>query len=260
MTIKHILVAVSGGEGDRGRIAEAVALAQRHGAEIAALHVKPMLATYAIAPGGEMPLALIEAQQRETEDRAHAVEAMVRSEAAKAGMTIEWYAEEGNEAGHAGIRARYSDLVIASPDLAHDLVFTSATPVLAFPDQATPGAPRRALIAWNGSREATHAVRDALPLMEGTDPVVLVVDPPDGKPIGADLARSLGRHGLKVEVHERRSESRSVGDMLLEEAHSVGADLLVMGAYGHSRFREWVLGGATETALKDAKIPVLLSH
>lgn len=260
MTIKHILVAVSGGEGDRARLAEAVALAKRHGAQIAALHVKPVLTTYAISPGGEMPVALIEAQQREAEERAGAVEAMVRSEAKKAGIGIEWHAEEGNEASHAGVLARYSDLVIASPDLAHDLVFTSATPVLAFPDDATPAVPRRALIAWNGSREATHAVRDALPLMEGTEPVVLVVDPPEGRPIGADLARTLGRHGLKVEVHERRSERRDIGDMLLEEAHAVGADLLVMGAYGHSRFREWVLGGATETALKDAKIPVLLSH
>lgn len=94
----------------------------------------------------------------------------------------------------------------------------------------------------------------------GGMPVMLVVDPPEGRPIGAELARTLGRHGLKVEVHERKSESRDIGDLLLEEAHAVGADLLVMGAYGHSRFREWVLGGTAETALKDAKIPLLLSH
>lgn len=259
MAIKHILVTVSGGKGDPSRLGVALALAQKHQAGVAALHVKPLLTTYAVGAGGEMPIALIEAQQRETEERASTVEATVRAEAKRAGIGIEWRSDEGNEAAHAGVQARYSDLIVSSPDLAHDLVFTSATPVLVVRDGMPSAAPRRVLVAWNGSREATHATRDAMPLMVGSETtVVLTVDAKEA--IGPSLARSLTRHGIQTELREKASDGRDVGAVILEEATAAGCDLVVMGAYGHSRFREWVLGGATETVLREATIPILISH
>ena len=261
MTLKSILVVMQGGPGDQTRLAEAFAIAKPHDASVAALHVKPTPAIYVGSPGVEIPAAIIDAQIQEIDSTANAIEGAVKAQAAKAGVAIEWRCEEGDEVSTAGVHARYSDLVVASPDLARDLVFVSAAPVLAFPDAAKPGVPKRLLVAWNGSREAARAVWDAAPLMGMVKNVdVLVGDPPGERPIGQDLGRALARHGINVDVRERLSNGADIGGILLEEARTSGADLLVMGAYGHSRFREWVLGGATEEALSEAKIPVLLSH
>jgi nucleotide-binding universal stress UspA family protein len=262
MAIKHILVPVSGSkEADEARLSEAIALARSTGADIAALHVRTRPTIYPVGPGGDMPIAVIEEQEREIEERARSSEATVLTMAEESGMDIEWRCEEGDIASVVGTHARYSDLVVASPDLSRDLVFESGAPVLAFPQAAAPNMPKHALIAWNGSRESARAVHDVLPLIENIAQVdVVVIDPKEGQAIGADLARSLRRHGIAVEVRERQSEKRDIGELLLEEARISGADLLVMGAYGHSRLREWVFGGATETALEEAAIPVLLSH
>lgn len=258
MDIKSILAVVSSiGEG--GPLTAALALAKRHGADLAALHVKPTPVVYG-GMGGEVPVVIIEAQEREAESAADAIKAEVEALARRAGVGIEWRCETGNEVDVAAIHARYSDLIVATPGVARDLVFASASPVLAVPGAAKAGAPTRALIAWNGSREAARAVRDALPLLKAADSVaVIAVDPPAGT-IGMDLARNLGRHGVKVEVRERLSGGAEVGKILLEEVKTSGADLLVMGAYGHSRVREWVLGGATEDVLELGTVPALLSH
>ncbi len=261
MTIKSILVVMST-PSETARLKAAFALAERHGATVAVLHAKPTPVVYAGGgPGMDMPVALIESQQQEFDRTAKAIEAAVKAEAARIGIEVEWRSEEGDAVGIAGVHARYADLVVASPDLARDLVFSAAAPVLAFPEDGKTSAPTRVMIAWNGSREVAPAVRDALPLIEAAETVmVIVVDPPTGRPIGMDLGRALGRHGIKVDVSERLSDGGDVGAILLEEARTSGAELLVMGAYGHSRLREWVLGGATEEARSEAKIPVLLSH
>lgn len=258
MDIKNILVVVSS-VGEGGPLKTAIALAKRHGADLAALHVKPTPVVYG-GVGGEIPVVIIEAQERETEAAAEAIKAEVETVARRAGVGIEWRCEPGDEVNVAAIHARYADLTVAKPDVARDLVFASASPVLAVPVATSAGAPTRALIAWNGSREAARAVRDALPLLKAADSVdIIAVDPPEGTG-GMDLARSLGRHGIKVEVRERLSGGAEVGGLLLEEVRTSGADLLVMGAYGHSRVREWVLGGATEDVLELGTVPALLSH
>jgi nucleotide-binding universal stress UspA family protein len=118
-------------------------------------------------------------------------------------------------------------------------------------------------VAWNGSREAARAVADALPLLAAAERVsILMVRPePDGMgaPPGADVTHHLGRHGVKVEP-VRIDDAGDVGALLLARCAAAGADVLVMGAYGHSRLRELVLGGATRTVLHETTLPVLLSH
>jgi nucleotide-binding universal stress UspA family protein len=261
MTYKSILTVISGAAGDDTRLDMAFALAPNRGASLAALHARPSPFVYAAGPGVEMPVGLIESQQREIEAAAQIAEAATRKRAERAGIGIDWRSEEGDEVVLAGIHARYADLVIASPDLARDLVFVAGTPVLAVPADAKPVAPKRILVAWNGSREAARAVHDALPLLQAADSVrVSVIDPPEGRAIGDSVAAMLARHGVKVEVHEALSRGADIGAMLLEQARTGGADLVVMGAYGHSRFREWVLGGATEEVLNEAKLPALVSH
>lgn len=261
MKIKSILVVLSGGGGDEGRLAQGFALAQSHGSTLAVLHVKPSPLVYATPSEFGMPATVIADIQVGIEATAAGVERMAKQAAEKARVQVDWRCEEGDEPAIAAIHARYVDLAIVAPDLAEDLVFVSSGPVLAFADGLLPRVPKRVLIAWNGSREAGRAVRDALPLLKSATSVdVLVVDPPGERPIGQDLARTLAQHGVKVDLRERIAGSKSAEMVILEEARTSGADLLVMGAYGHSRLREWVLGGATAEALKNTAVPVLLAH
>ena len=125
---------------------------------------------------------------------------------------------------------------------------------------------RRILVAWNATRESIRAVADALPLLVKAKAVqVLVVDHErnragHGQEPGADIARHLTRHGAQVEVQRLSSGGKDVGQLLLSQAAAFGAELLVMGAYGHSQLREWMFGGVTRTVLYQAVLPVLLSR
>lgn len=126
--------------------------------------------------------------------------------------------------------------------------------------------PRRVLIGWDGSREASRAVHDALPLLvHATRVTVVVVDPHHhaarlGEQPGADLAAHLARHGVRVVVEQAMSGGRAVGEAILALASETGADLLVTGGYGHSRLREMVLGGVTRRLLEHMTCPVLMAH
>ena len=146
-------------------------------------------------------------------------------------------------------------------------LFSSGRPVLAIPYAGrfeTLG--RRVLVGWNASREASRAVNDALPLLAGASSVVVTAVNPrrgldgHGEEPGADIALHLARHGLKVEVEHTVAPEIEAGELLLNRAAELSSDLLVVGAYGHSRLRETILGGVTRTLLKQMTVPVLLSH
>ena len=175
--------------------------------------------------------------------------------------------------------ARYADLVIiGQPDPAEKLddaihlspaevVLGCPRPVLVVPYiGAPPGFGKTVLIAWNGSREACRAVCDALPLLEKAARVIVMAVNPQNDGIehgdlpGADLAAYLAHHGVNVEVHADPGASVSVGEELLSRIADLNVDLLVMGAYGHTRAREWVFGGVTRTILNSMTVPVLMSH
>jgi nucleotide-binding universal stress UspA family protein len=176
-----------------------------------------------------------------------------------------------------GVHAYYSDLVvIARPDragqmagppgLAESLVLSSGRPIILFPPGGTASRIRRILVGWNPTRESIRAAADALPLLERAEAVeVLVVDHQHhpaghGQEPGADIARHLARHGAQVEVRRMSSGGQDVGHLLLSSAAAFRADLLVMGAYGHSHLREWMFGGVTRTVLYEAGLPVLMSR
>jgi len=126
--------------------------------------------------------------------------------------------------------------------------------------------PKRVVIAWNASREASRAVHDALPLLRiAEDVVVLVVDPQSIGPAvsrapGQGVAAHLLQHGVPARVKAVETDRRSVGEFILAQAEAEQADLLAMGGYGHSRFREMLMGGATRHLLERATVPILLSH
>lgn len=177
------------------------------------------------------------------------------------------------------LQARYADLTVV-PTLAagspvqdivhdhfHDLLLNSGGPVLAVPEACTPSLPpKRVVVAWKPTREATRAIRDALPLLRAAESVdVVVIDPRTGEGAhgdepGADIAAHLARHGVRVNVVSRPSMNFSVAYALLDHARAIGADLLVAGGYGRSRFRELLLGGATRELMQTTHIPVLFAH
>jgi nucleotide-binding universal stress UspA family protein len=121
----------------------------------------------------------------------------------------------------------------------------------------------RVMVAWDGSRQAARATGDALPFLLKAKAVEVVIvagerSKSDEVP-GADFAQHLARHGLKVDV-KRVSDAGGVGETLLSHAADIGADFLVMGGYGHSRLREFILGGATRGILDAMTLPALMSH
>jgi nucleotide-binding universal stress UspA family protein len=179
-------------------------------------------------------------------------------------------------AGGLLLQSRYADLVILSqtdpldPATAHlagllpaQVVLGSARAVLAIPHAGQfPTIGARALVAWDGSQEATRAVTCALPLLRMAGSVAIVLFKPAGAgdhDPGADLALFLARHGVRCDVH---AEPLGIdkGVALLSRAADLECDLIVMGAYGHARWREVLLGGVTETMLESMTVPVLMAH
>ncbi|WER50371.1 universal stress protein [Cupriavidus sp. WKF15] len=147
------------------------------------------------------------------------------------------------------------------------LLLESGRPVLVVPcDGGFPATGSRVMVAWNGSREATRALHDALPMIGGATARVLCAQTaaqearPDATPV-AHAVRVLERHGVTVEVeHGSSGSDLTIGELLLSRAADFDADLIVMGAYGHGRMRELVLGGVTRTLLSLMTVPVLFSH
>ena len=174
-------------------------------------------------------------------------------------------------------RARFSDLVVlAQPygdghgaelePVTESALFEAHTPALIVPDNAKPApAPQRIMIGWNESPEALIAVRAALPMLIQADVAhVVVIDPPTHGPNRSDpggmLSQYLARHDVKVEIDVLSKTLPRVSDVMMRHAADMDADMVVMGAYGHSRFREAVFGGATRYMLEQAKLPVFMAH
>jgi nucleotide-binding universal stress UspA family protein len=174
-------------------------------------------------------------------------------------------------------RARYADLAvlplpygkarrIEDEAVTEAALFEGMAPVLVLPpDKQISAAPKRIVVAWNQSREALVAARRAMPFLRKADMVqIVVVDPPSHGPERSDpgglLCQLLVRHGVRAEVSVLARTLPRVSDVLAQHIRDVDAELLVMGAYGHSRFREAILGGATRDMLERAAVPVFLAH
>jgi nucleotide-binding universal stress UspA family protein len=177
------------------------------------------------------------------------------------------------------LQSRYADLVVlgraaqddpAQPARARALpeyvALHGARPVLVVPpDYGAQPLPGTAVVGWDGSMQAIAAIAAALPLLRRADSVRLALVNPDllgdlhGEQPGADMALYLARHGVRVDVVVERTHG-TVGAALLGLAHDCGAGLMVAGAYGHSRYREWMVGGVTRALLEMSRVPLLLAH
>ncbi|WP_244851464.1 universal stress protein [Caballeronia sp. SL2Y3] len=279
MSYKTILVHLDTSVRAHPRLESALALARHFDAYVIGLFAvfEPPPRVFTVMAGTADYYAQHAALRRE--QRA-AIERLFHAELTRAGVSGEWIASDERATVCVPHYARCVDLVVASQDDPNDpdsyvgdhfpetLVMSAGRPVLLIPYTgffATIGT--HAMVAWDGSREATRAVHDALPLLKAAERVtVATIDTAsdhaqEERIHGADIAACIARHGVSVEVSSNKAPSdMQAGEMLLSRAADIGADLVVMGGYGHARWQELVLGGATRTFLASMTVPVLMSH
>lgn len=274
MAIRDILVLIDGGERNTATLTLACGLAARHEARVIGLRCSDPLSPvmmYADPSAGLMVADLLEELRVKARAEAGVLEAAFRERLRIENVPGEWRFIEAAAWNHAPAQARLADLVVAEQPhgddrLVEELLFRSGRPVLVVPrvgEYAPPG--RHILIGWNASREATRAVHDAMPLLRKAESVTILAAgagdkaSPDTVP-GADIVQHLARHGVVVSLARVSDANADPANLLLNAAADRGADLIVIGGYGHSRLREMVLGGVTRSLLHEMTVPVLFSH
>lgn len=277
MAFRDILVHVDNSKICEARLQAAIDLAREHDAHLTGVYIyrELLVPTYAEVQVGA---ALMEAQLEEAETQAKAAEDAFCAALEQSGVAFEWRSQRGDPVNGINLSARYADLVVTgqpedmevdwmSAAICNRIALESGRPVLVVPYTGVQHPiGKRVLVAWNARREAVRAVHDALPILAKADSVeVLSINPKDnpsgeGDIAGADLCLHLARHGVKAEAHTIRASDIDVANLLLSHSADRDNDLLVMGAYGHSRFRELVLGGATRDVMRHMTLPVFMSH
>ena len=213
------------------------------------------------------------------EDRARGfTEAFIEKAKAVENLSYEGRVIDGEANYSISIQARFSDLVVlgranleeeaplVQPDFPEFVLMNAGRPVLIIPpDYEKESVGSKVLVAWNATSEARRAVTDSIPLLKRADVVEVAMFNIDVEPemrdqnAISDFATFLSRHGVNAHMLEPQ-QARHVGQALLSLAEKRGSDLLVLGGYGHTRFRQFLLGGVTRTILTDTKVPVLMSH
>jgi nucleotide-binding universal stress UspA family protein len=269
MAYRTILVELADDSGLEQRLQVGRSLADRFQAMLIGMHVTPppfISGAYGEA-GVYIGPDLIKAQRKENREIAERVQAIFRRLCGE-GSNAVWQEAEGDRGNLLGEAARTTDLLIArhakvgvteAPDVLDQLVTVAGVPVLAMPSDFAGELGQTALVAWNGSREATRAVHDALPLLHDAKRVVLSAVGDEAATTLEAAAAMLRRHNLTVHAHKVDELDGNAGEVLLAHASAHAADLLIMGAYGHARLRELVFGGATRHILREAALPVLFS-
>jgi nucleotide-binding universal stress UspA family protein len=275
--VKDIVVNLTGGAPQEFAADYAISLAKLFDAHIAGIGFiyEPVI------PGsvlGGIPTDLIEAQRDENTKAARAATNRFETAAGQAGLSAEVRILDASVAGAAdlfGRIARRFDVAVvgqarpkegASEELLIEgALFESGRPVVVVPHVQTRGVTlERVLVCWDGSRPATRAIADALPFLRRAKAIdIVAVSGERGKGselVGTNMARHLARHGLEVALKRVSAGDVDVPSAIRAHAAETGADFMVMGGYGHSRLREFILGGVTRTILTSSTIPVLMSH
>lgn len=277
MTYKDILVYADATPAAAARLDAAALLATAHKAHLVALHVDSIPFTPVDLMGTGVTAELIEWQINMRRERAEAAQQAVKAAEQCHGIAFEWRKVEGAVDAAVIEQGCYADLIVVSQNsrvtdietpigtMAGNILMAAGRPVLIVPnDFKGKSIGRRVLVAWKPGAEATRAVHDALPLLVQAEAVtVMRVNPDSEEPAhnpGADLATHLARHGVKVTVTPVLAPDTAAGTAILDQARGMQADLIVMGAYGHSRLRELVFGGVTRQMLQAPPLPVLMSR
>jgi nucleotide-binding universal stress UspA family protein len=275
---KDILVHVDGAKAAERRVEAAAVLAEANEAHLVGLHVASAAEEMPWIEGYATEMVIRYATERAEADRARAREIFERQTAGRA-MTREWRETGGLADRTVALHGRYADLIVlgqsdpaaapfgASPGIAEHVPLSAGRPCLILPYAGQwPTLGQRALVAWDGGREAARAVNDALPLLRRAERVTIVTigerlqGGGPAAPGAAALGAHLARHGIAVETRHDAGGAIAVPDQLLSLAADLSADLLVMGAYGHNRLRDLIMGGVTRAILDHMTLPVLMSH
>lgn len=277
MAIKHILIHIDSSASCEHRLEAAIQLANQHEAHLSGIYVIPDFPepTYYEA---QISVDIIAEIDKEALETAKFIQRKYVNIASKSGFSLTVDIEKGNLISVLDDYARFTDLLvlgqnypqdpqIMSEALADNLVLEAGTPCLIIPyTSARPFAAKRILVAWNASREAARTVKDAMPILTVADYVeVILVNPPqyeaDNINIhGKSVESFLLQHGIKPKLEVKIDSKVNTGDAIIARAAETGADIIVMGAYGHSRLREIILGGVTRKLLRQMEIPIFISH
>jgi nucleotide-binding universal stress UspA family protein len=283
-----ILAVTDGGAGSDTAMAAAIDLGQRFGARVDFLHVSndprdllPYVGEGMSGTALEQVMASVEASNARRQEAVQASFARLCSGAGLPVVAPDETVEAGRFAVSLNVRVgrqpeeierlgRLSDvIVLAHPALTEGdesasmdaALFGTGRPVIVVPAEAGKGFGSKVAVAWDGSREAALAATAALPLLQAADEVVVITArESDDMVEPSTLARYLAGHGIEARTWGYVPAGESIAEGLLDQAGRAGSDCLVMGAYGHSRLRERILGGATEGVLQRAKIAVLMMH
>ena len=279
MTFKTILVQCDASDAATSRMVSACDVARRSGAHLVGLHVNVPF---------ELPLG-ISHTSFDMEKFCSECRAAVRADAEKSaacfrqavanqGLSFEWREIEYRPDAVVAY-ARYADLIVVGrsdpdapiagipADLAEAVALNSGRAVLVIPHRGSLAIPgKTVLLCWKDSREAARAAADALPFLQAAEQVIVLtigITPSlkdEESPAGIKAIAWLVRHGVKAIGHHQTGADGDAGAFILARAQDLGVDLIVMGAYGHSRLREVVLGGASRTVLAGMKVPVFMAH
>ncbi len=273
MGFKTILVHVDTAPSVSHRLKLSADLAARFEAHVVGLYIRRPFQAPAFSDAGPAMGSLFRTYENATKaDEAAAMAAFGSPSPSK-----EWRVADGEAKEVVVAHARYADLVIvgqtepdapaaATPlDLAEAVGMAGERPVLIVPHIGVVKPPgQTVMLCWNGSREAARAATGALPILKRAQQVIiLLVDAEDdGKPGGPGMrvAAWLARHGVNATVKRDTGGGSDIGEIILSRAADQDADLIVMGLYGHSRMREWVLGGASRTLLASMTVPLFVAH
>jgi nucleotide-binding universal stress UspA family protein len=279
MALKNLLVHLDFAKATPHRRDAAIELARTHEAHLTGLAVAAAPSVPAFVEG-QVPIDVLHEAREHLQERVQELADDFRKKSEAAGIAYEVRTETGLEHEVPEIVARhgrYSDMVIlgqvdsddpaaGAMSMPEEVILTCGRPVLMIPYIGARTLGTRACIAWNAGRESARAVNDALPLLERADNVVVLsVNPKTGprahgEEPGADIAVHLARHGVKVDLQHYKTNDIRVSELLLSRIADDGDDLIVMGAYGHARMREMILGGVTRDILRAMTAPVLMSH
>ncbi len=279
MAFKSILTVTTDPAGTGPQIDAAIALARREDAHLDVLCIGVDVTQTGYYYAGATAILTQEAYNQAKEEAAQA-EAAVRNRLAA--EDVRWgvetaVAQIGALSGPVAMQARYSDIVIlpkpygpkgsqAAEAVLEAALFEGRAPVLVLPDGYSDAKfGQRIVLSWNQSNESLRAARVALPVLKAATLVdITVIDPPTHGPERSDpggmLSQLLSRHGVHTEVSVLAKTLPKTSEILARHVRDVNADLVVMGAYGHSRFREAILGGTTRNMLEHAEVPVLMAH
>lgn len=270
-TLSSIMVPVDLGAQAERRVRFAVELADRFSSHLVGIGVEELVSPlYFESSIGGTPGYIELEKQRVATDLKQAAALFQRL---AGGRSAEWRSDVAQSSPFLCKQARACDLVVVSRQGVHDeqqgpmtaapadLVMTAGRPILVLPPLKERASFNRIVIAWKDAREARRAIWDGLPFLKRADTVfILGVGRREMKESVDDVAVYLRRHGISGEPVVRSEGERSVGDDIIQFADDEGADLIVSGAFGQSRAREWIFGGVTRDLLNETRVCCLLSH